>query len=166
VTISRHQPEVLVRVLGQPGDLGWVVMAHGEQYASEFGWNFEFEALVAQIVADYAAKHDPSREQAWIAELDGRRVGCVFCVRKDSATAQLRILLVTDDGRGHGLGRRLVQQCVDFARGAGYQEMVLGPTTLLPLHVIFIWKLDSSSPTKNRTTVSAWTWSVRTTNWT
>ena len=125
MTISRHQPEVLVRVLGQPGDLGWVVMAHGEQYASEFGWNFEFEALVAQIVADYAAKHDPSREQAWIAELDGRRVGCVFCVRKDSATAQLRILLVTNDGRGHGLGRRLVQQCVDFARGAGYQEMVL-----------------------------------------
>jgi N-acetylglutamate synthase-like GNAT family acetyltransferase len=125
VTISRHQSEVLVRALGQPGDLGWVVMAHGEQYASEFGWNSEFEALVAQIVAEYAAKHDPSREQAWIAELDGRRVGCVFCVSKDSATAQLRILLVTNDGRGHGLGRRLVQQCVDFARGAGYQEMVL-----------------------------------------
>ena len=115
----------MVRPLGQPGDLGWVVMAHGEQYASEFGWNMELEAFIAQIVADYAATQDPTREQAWIAEVNGRRVGCVSCVRKDNATAQLRILLVTDEGRGRGLGRRLVQQCIDFARAAGYEKMVL-----------------------------------------
>jgi GNAT superfamily N-acetyltransferase len=100
-------------------------MAHGEQYASEFGWNMELEAFIAQIVADYAATHDPTGEQAWIAEVNGRRVGCVSCVRKDNATAQLRILLVTDEGRGRGLGRRLVQQCIDFARAAGYEKMVL-----------------------------------------
>jgi GNAT superfamily N-acetyltransferase len=125
MTKAGHQPEVVVRPLGQPGDLGWVVMAHGEQYASEFGWNMELEAFIAQIVADYAATHDPTGEQAWIAEVNGRRVGCVSCVRKDNATAQLRILLVTDEGRGRGLGRRLVQQCIDFARAAGYQKMVL-----------------------------------------
>jgi GNAT superfamily N-acetyltransferase len=85
----------------------------------------DLEAFIAQIVADYAATQDPTREQAWIAEVNGRRVGCVSCVRKDNATAQLRILLVTDEGRGRGLGRRLVQQCIDFARAAGYQKMVL-----------------------------------------
>ena len=97
----------MIRDLGAPGDLGWVVMAHGEQYAAEFGWDTSFEALVARIVADYAADHDPAREGAWIAERAGRRVGCVFCVRSreatDDETAQLRILLVTPEGRGLGL---------------------------------------------------------------
>jgi len=115
----------VIRDLGAPGDLGWVVMAHGEQYAAEFGWDATFEALVARIVADYAADHDPAREGAWIAERDGRRVGCVFCVRKDDETAQLRILLVTPEGRGLGLGRRLVDHTVAFARAAGYRRMVL-----------------------------------------
>jgi GNAT superfamily N-acetyltransferase len=115
----------VIRDLGAPGDLGWVVMAHGEQYAAEFGWDAAFEALVARIVADYAADHDPVREGAWIAERDGRRVGCVFCVRKDDETAQLRILLVTPEGRGVGLGRRLVDHTVGFARAAGYRRMVL-----------------------------------------
>ena len=115
----------MIRDLGVPGDLGWVVMAHGEQYAAEFGWDATFEALVARIVADYAADHDPAREGAWIAERDGRRVGCVFCVRKDDETAQLRILLVTPEGRGLGLGRRLVDHTVAFARAAGYRRMVL-----------------------------------------
>ena len=87
-------PEISIRTLDRPGDLGWVVMAHGEGYAAEFGWDTSFEALVARIVADYAADHDPNREAAWIAELDGRRVGCVFCVAADATTAQLRILLV------------------------------------------------------------------------
>jgi len=100
-------------------------MAHGELYAAEFDWDASFEALVARIVADYAAGHDPAREQAWIAELDGRRVGCVFCVHKDLATAQLRILLVDPVARGFGLGRRLVDECVRFARDAGYQRMTL-----------------------------------------
>ena len=119
----------MIRALGVPGDLGWVVMAHGEQYAAEFGWDASFEALVARIVADYAADHDPAREGAWIAEVDGRRVGCVFCVRSrdapDGETAQLRILLVTPDGRGLGLGRELVDRTVAFARAAGYRRLVL-----------------------------------------
>ena len=115
----------MIRDLGVPGDLGWVVMAHGEQYAAEFGWDASFEALVARIVADYAADHDPVREGAWIAERDGRRVGCVFCVRKDDETAQLRILLVTPEGRGLGLGRELVDRTIAFARAAGYRRLVL-----------------------------------------
>ena len=119
----------MIRDLGVPGDLGWVVMAHGEQYAAEFGWDASFEALVARIVADYAADHDPAREAAWIAERAGRRVGCVFCVRSrdapDGETAQLRILLVTPDGRGLGLGRELVDRTVAFARAAGYRRLVL-----------------------------------------
>jgi GNAT superfamily N-acetyltransferase len=123
VTVS---PGIEIRPLGEPGDLGWVVMAHGEFYAAEFGWNSDFEALVAQIVADYAGDHDPRRESAWIAEVDGRRVGCVFCVAADQAgTAQLRILLVDPSARGRSLGRHLVEQCVGFARSVGYRRMVL-----------------------------------------
>ncbi|MDB6100330.1 MAG: family N-acetyltransferase, partial [Gammaproteobacteria bacterium] len=94
-------PQVRIRALGSAGDLGWVVMAHGEIYAAEFGWDTSFEALVARIVADYAAQHDATREAAWIAELEGRRVGCVFCVAADATTAQLRILLVDPSARGH-----------------------------------------------------------------
>jgi GNAT superfamily N-acetyltransferase len=117
--------EATIRALGEPGDLGWVVMAHGEVYAQEFGWDATFEALVARIVADYAADHDPTREAAWIAEVDGERVGCVFCVASDEATAQLRILMVHPAGRGLGLGARLVDECVEFARDAGYERIVL-----------------------------------------
>ena len=114
-----------IRPIGRPGDLGWVVMAHGELYAQEFGWDSSFEALVARIVADFASHHDSAREQAWVAELEGRRVGCVFCVEKDEATAQLRILLVHPDTRGVGLGGRLVDTCVQFARSAGYERLRL-----------------------------------------
>jgi GNAT superfamily N-acetyltransferase len=117
--------EVTIRRLGRPGDLGWVVMAHGEMYAREFGWDTGFEALVAKIVADYAGQHDDTREAAWIAEQDGRRVGCVFCVAADGQTAQLRILLVDPAARGHGTGARLVDQCLEFARQAGYKRMML-----------------------------------------
>ncbi|MFZ3492542.1 GNAT family N-acetyltransferase [Streptomyces sp. 5.8] len=123
-----NEVRAVIRPLGEPGDLGWVVMAHGEQYAKEFGWDGSFEALVARIVADYAAAHDPSREAAWIAELDGRRVGSVFCVAGDEdgeGTAKLRILLVDPAARGHRLGSRLVAQCVDFAREAGYGRIRL-----------------------------------------
>jgi GNAT superfamily N-acetyltransferase len=116
---------IVIRRLGRPGDLGWVVMAHGEIYAAEFGWDTSFEALIARIVADYAAEHDPADEAAWIAEADGRRVGCVFCVRADQTTAQLRILLVDPSARGHRLGGRLVDECLAFARRAGYARMAL-----------------------------------------
>lgn len=117
--------ETAIRPLGQPGDLGWVVMAHGEFYAQEFGWNSEFEALVARIVADYAADRDAEREAAWIAETGGQRAGCVFVVAKDADTAQLRILLVDPSARGQQLGRRLVAQAIGFARRAGYRRMIL-----------------------------------------
>jgi GNAT superfamily N-acetyltransferase len=115
----------MIRRLGRPGDLGWVVMAHGEVYDKEFGWDATFEALVARIVADYATKHDRAKEAAWIAELDGERVGCVFCVAEDEQVAKLRILLVHPRGRGHGLGVRLVDNCVAFAGAAGYTRLRL-----------------------------------------
>lgn len=117
--------ELSIREVGRPGDLGWVVMAHGEFYAREFGWSGEFDALVARIVADFADRQPDERERAWIAEADGRRVGCIFCVRKDESTAQLRILLVDPAVRGAGIGRRLVETCVDFATAVGYERMVL-----------------------------------------
>jgi GNAT superfamily N-acetyltransferase len=125
--VTDRSVSATIRPLGRPGDLGWVVMAHGEVYAEEFGWDASFEALVARIVADYAAGHDPTREAAWIAELEGRRVGCIFCVADPASegTALLRILLVHPDGRGRDLGRRLVATCLEFARDTGYKRMRL-----------------------------------------
>ena len=118
--------EATIRPLGCPGDLGWVVMAHGERYAEEFGWDTSFEALVAQIVAEYAATAEPGRDGAWIAELDGRRVGCVFCVQGDEpGECKLRILLVDPVARGQALGSRLVAEAVAFARDAGYARVRL-----------------------------------------
>jgi GNAT superfamily N-acetyltransferase len=120
-----------VRRLGRPGDLGWVVMAHGEMYAAQYGWDTSFEALVARIVADYAAGRDPDREAAWIAEADGARAGCVFCVAADPDTARLRLLLVDPAARGHGLGTRLVDECLTFARAAGYRRITLWTNDVL-----------------------------------
>jgi GNAT superfamily N-acetyltransferase len=123
--------DITIRRLGEPGDLGWVVMAHGEVYAREFGWDADFEALVARVVADYAATRDGEREAAWIAAQDGRRVGCVFCVAADEQTAQLRVLLVDPAVRGHGVGGRLVDECLEFARAAGYPRMKLWTNDVL-----------------------------------
>jgi GNAT superfamily N-acetyltransferase len=107
-------------------------MAHGEVYDQQFGWNTDFEALVAKIVAEYATGHDPSREAAWIAEVDAERAGCVFLVADDDpATARLRILLVTPAARGLGIGARLVEQCLAFARQAGYRRVVLWTNDVL-----------------------------------
>jgi DNA-binding MarR family transcriptional regulator/N-acetylglutamate synthase-like GNAT family acetyltransferase len=107
------------------GDMGWVVQQHGEIYAREYGWNSEFEALVAEIVARMIRQHDPHRERGWIAELDGERVGSVFVVRKSEAEAQLRLLILSPTARGLGLGARLTDECLAFARARGYRKMVL-----------------------------------------
>jgi N-acetylglutamate synthase-like GNAT family acetyltransferase len=124
--------EFTVRVADRPGDLGWMVMAHGELYAAEYGWDTTFEAHVARLVADFATAHDPSRERAWIAELDGRRLGCVACTATDQPdTAQLRILLLHPDARGQRLGVRLVDTCLAFARAAGYRRVRLWTTNVL-----------------------------------
>jgi DNA-binding MarR family transcriptional regulator/N-acetylglutamate synthase-like GNAT family acetyltransferase len=121
--VTVRQPEA--------GDLGWMVERHGALYAAEYGWDASFEALVARIVADFGAEHDPARERAWIAELDGRRAGCILCVRADGETAKLRILLVEPWARGHGIGSRLVDECIAFARAAGYRRMVLWTNDVL-----------------------------------
>ncbi len=113
------------------GEAGWVVERHGAIYAEEFGWNQDFEGLVARIVADYLEQRNPGREAAWIAEVDGERAGCVFCVEKDARTAQLRLLLVERWARGLGLGRRLIEECIGFARHAGYEELTLWTNDVL-----------------------------------
>jgi len=123
-------PAVQLRGL-RPGDLGWIAQRHGEVYAREFGWDASFEALVARIMADYVEQHRPGREDAWIAEVDGQRAGCVLCVRKDDETAQLRVLLVEAWARGHGLGGRLVDECIRFARQVGYRKLVLWTNDIL-----------------------------------
>jgi DNA-binding MarR family transcriptional regulator/GNAT superfamily N-acetyltransferase len=109
----------------RPGDMGWVVQQHGELYAREFGWNDEFEALVAEIAAQMIRTHDPAGERGWIAELDGERVGSVFVVRKSATEAQLRLLLLAPIARGLGLGGRLTDECIAFARSKGYARLVL-----------------------------------------
>lgn len=121
-----------IRQADQPGDLGWVVKAHGELYAAEFGWDKTFEELVAGVVGTFATARDPARERAWIAEVEGDRAGCVVCMCGDEpAAAQLRILLVSPRHRGVGIGASLVAQCVEFARTAGYDQMTLWTNEVL-----------------------------------
>jgi DNA-binding MarR family transcriptional regulator/GNAT superfamily N-acetyltransferase len=126
-----RREDVLLREPG-PGDLGWIVARNAALYAAEYGFDADYEALVARIVADYAEDHDPHLERVWIAELDGRPVGCVMCVRDGApATARLRLLLVEPEARGLGIGDRLVSAVVDFARGVGYRDLVLWTNDVL-----------------------------------
>jgi DNA-binding MarR family transcriptional regulator/GNAT superfamily N-acetyltransferase len=126
-----HQPRAYVLREPRPGDMGWVVQRHGEFYAAEYGWDERFEALVARLVANYVDNRDPKREAAWIAEVDGAPAGCVFCVRKDDTTAQLRLLLVEPWARGLGIGARLVDEVLRFARQAGYTSITLWTNDVL-----------------------------------
>lgn len=121
---------VLLRDPG-PGDIGWVVQQHGEIYAREYGWNSEFEALVADIAGKYLKNHQPEWEKCWIAEVDGERAGAVFVARKSATVAQLRMLILTPQARGLGLGGRLADECIAFARSKGYKKMVLWTNSCL-----------------------------------
>ncbi len=127
------EPHPRTVVLREPvsGDFGWVVQRHGALYRDEFGWDETFEALVARIVADYIEDRDPQRERAWIAEVNDQRAGCVFCTKKTQKVAQLRILLVEPSARGLGIGRRLVDECIRFARQAGYKQIMLWTNDVL-----------------------------------
>jgi len=114
-------------------DIGWAIERHGQLYADEYGWDSDFEALVATLFAQFATKHDPATERFWVAELNSERIGCVFVVRnaEDSSIAQLRCLLVDPKVRGLGVGRRLVAECIAFARQVGYDKIMLWTNDVL-----------------------------------
>jgi len=124
ILAGRGRSEIRLRA-HRPGDMGWVIQAHGAIYEHEYGWGVRFEALVAEIAARFIQQFDPKRERCWIAESDGVPVGSVFVVKQNASTAKLRLLIVEPHARGQGLGKRLVEECIAFSRRAGYQKLVL-----------------------------------------
>jgi len=125
------KPQAVILRDPAPGDIGWVVQQHGEIYAREYGWDSSFEALVAGIAGEFLLKFQPEWERCWIAELNGERVGAIFVVRKSASVAQLRLLILAPAARGLGLGGRLVDECIAFARRKGYKKMVLWTNSCL-----------------------------------
>lgn len=119
-----RQPSVSYRPHG-PGDMGWIVQRHATLYHESHGWDERFEAMVARIVADFVEQYDPTHDRCWLAEVDGRRAGAIALVRRTKTVGQLRLLLVEPWARGHGIGTRLVSECVGHARHVGYRSMVL-----------------------------------------
>ena len=127
---SKNKAPYLLRP-HQPGDMGWVVYLHGMLYAQEYGWDDTFEALVAGIVAKFIQNFDPKRERCWIAEIEGEIVGSVFLVKESETVSKLRLLLVHPKARGLGMGKRMVNECLRFARQAGYRKTMLWTNNVL-----------------------------------
>ncbi|MBO0678288.1 MarR family transcriptional regulator [Mycolicibacterium sp. S2-37] len=145
------RPAALVLRSPEPGDLGWVVERHGRRYADDYGWDTTFEGLVAEIVGDFSRRTDGPPQAGWIAELDGERVGCVFCTAADEPdTAKLRLLLVEPSARGAGVGSRLVEECLRFAKRSGYTRITLWTNEILTaarrIYQRAGFRLDRSEP--------------------
>ena len=131
--IGEAAPDPLAYVLRppRPGDMGWVIARHGALYAQEYGWGVCFEGLVAEIVAQYVKNQDPTRDSCWIADIDGEPVGSVFIEKSSEEVAKLRLLMVDPKARGLGIGTRLVEECIRFARAAGYRKISLWTRSVL-----------------------------------
>jgi DNA-binding MarR family transcriptional regulator/GNAT superfamily N-acetyltransferase len=130
-SVPESRPPLLLLRPHRPGDMGWVTSAHAALYEQEYGWDITFEALVARVTADFIDNFDAKKERCWIAEMDGERVGSVFVVKKTDEVAKLRLLIIDPKARGLGLGKRLVDECLTFARSAGYKSMTLWTQSIL-----------------------------------